>query len=125
MQHTIGASITPRGLPLEDDGMPIHTSADARFSALAMCRRGDVVLLQDGSGLRAARIQLHCDIADECVSLEQAFKLHRRVPGSALAVWEVGDGPYECWGTKAIVAAVELCMYPDGKVCTILHIGFL
>ena len=46
-------------------------------------------------------------------------------PRSALAVWEVGDGPYECWETKAIVAAVELCMYPDGKVGTILPIDFL
>ena len=114
-----------KALGLEDDGMPIHTSADARFSALAMCRRGDVVLLQDGSGLRAARIQLHCDIADECVSMAQAFKLHRRVPGSALAVWEVGDDPYGCWETNAIVAAVEFCMYPDGKVGTILPIEFL
>ena len=66
-----------------------------------------------------------CAIADECVSLAQAFKLHRRVPGSALAVWEVGGGRHECWEAKAIVAAVEFCMYPDGKVGTILPIDFL
>ena len=90
-------------LGLEDDGRAILTASDARFSPLATCRRHDVVLLRDGSGLRAARVQLHCAVDDECVSLVQPFTLHRRRPGIALAVWRVGDGPHECWETQAIV----------------------
>ncbi len=111
-------------LELEDDGMVILTAKDARFSPLATCRQKDVVLLQDGDGLRAARIQLHCMVADECLSLVQAFTLRRRMPGTALAVWRVNDGPHEFWETKAIMAAVEFAVYPDGDVGTILPIEY-
>ena len=111
-------------LGLEDDGRAILTANDARFSPLATCRRHDVVLVRDGSGRRAARIQLHFAVDDKCVSLVQPFTLHRRRPDTALAVWQVSDGPHECWETQAIVALVEFCEYPDGKVGTILTLEY-
>ena len=112
-------------LGLDDDGTAVLTASEARFSPLATCRRDDIVLLRDGTGMRAARIQLHCMVANECVSLVQPFTLHRRMPGTALAVWQVNDGPHECWELKAILAAVEFCVYPDGRVGTLLPIEFM
>lgn len=112
-------------LEMEDDGCEILTALEARFSPLALCRQHDVVLLQDGDSLRAARVHLHCMVAGECVSLLETFTLIRRRPGSALSVWRVNDEPHECWETKAIVAAVEFCVYPDGNLGTFLPIEFV
>ena len=46
------------------------------------------------------------------------------MPGTALAVWRVKDGPYEVWETKAIRAAVEFSVYPDGTVGTLLPLEY-
>ena len=109
-------------LGIDDDGSDVLTATTARFSPLATCQKNDVVLLDTEHGLGAGRVQLHCGIHGECVSLVQTFTLVRRVPGTALAVWRVNDGPHECWETKAILAAVEYCVYPDGNVGTLLPI---
>ena len=55
--------------------------------------------------------------------LVQAFTLQRRVPGTALAVWRVNDG-HEVWETKAILAAVEFCVFPEEAVGTLLPLEF-
>ena len=111
-------------LGLEDTGMEVLTANEARFNKLGACRQDDVVLLQDGNAFRAGRIRLHFATAGECVSMVQAFALHRQVPETALAIWRVSDGPFECWETKAILAAVEYCVYPDGNIGTILPIEY-
>ena len=107
-------------LGIDDQGEEVLTANTARFSPLATCRKNDVVLLQTANGLVAARVKLHCKVTGECVSLVQIFTFIRRMPGTALAVWRVDDVPHECWETKAIVAAVEFCLYPDGNIGTLL-----
>ena len=111
-------------LELDDDGENIMVATESRFNHLASCRRGDVVLLQDGEGFRAGQIQLHFDIADMPLSLVQTFTLHRRDRDTALAVWRVNDGVHECFETKHILAAVEYCVYPNGHVGTLLPIEY-
>ena len=111
-------------LGLEDDGVEVLTSSDCKFNHLGSCRQNDVVLIQDGDGLRAARVQLHCAVAGECVTILQAFTHHRRVPGTALVVWRIQDGPSECWEPNAILAALEYCVYPDGTIGTLLPIEY-
>jgi len=107
-------------LGIDDQGEEVLTANTARFSPLATCRQNDVLLLQTANGLVAARVRLHCTIVGGCVSLAQTITFIRRMPGTALAVWRVDDVPHECWETKAIVAAVESCLYPDGNIGTML-----
>ena len=56
------------------------------------------------------------------MSLVRPFNLYRRDSNSALAVWEVIDGPIDCWEITGILAAVPYSEYPDGHVGTILPI---
>ena len=80
----------------QDEGQHILVARCARFNSLATCVLQDVVLLRDGPAIKAGRVQLHFDIAGECVSLMQVFALLHRRPGTALSVWRVTDDPAEC-----------------------------
>jgi hypothetical protein len=109
-------------LELNDEGQHIMVAQCARFNQLATCQQRDVVLLRNGDSFTAGRVQLHFDIEGECMCLVQPFALHRRSPGTALAVWRPEDGPLDVWDTSRILAAVEFCVYPDGNFGTILPI---
>ena len=109
---------------LDEDGSPIFVASVARFSPVALCSRSDVVLVVDGDGFRAGRLEANYEIHDCILSLIRPFTLVRRDPNSPLAVWEVVDGPSETFETKDILASVEYCEYPDGNVATILPLEF-
>ena len=111
-------------LGLDDNDATVLIAKDTRFSELGLCRQNDVVLLRDGSGIMAARVQVHCEVDGESVSIVQPFELHERTPGTAMAKWKVAEYNSECWETKAILAAVDYCVYPDGAVGTILPLEF-
>ena len=81
------------------------------------------MLLQDGAGVKAGRVQLHCDIAGHNVSLVQPFILHQRTADTALAIWAVQDDS-EVFETKHILAAVEHCTYSSGRVGTLLPLEY-
>ena len=105
--------------------MEIQTAMNARFNSLAACKQNDIVLLDvGGGGIKAARVMLHCTVDGECVSVLQMFTLVRRVPNTYLAIWSVNDGPYECWETIAVKAAVENCIYPNGHIGIVLPFEF-
>jgi hypothetical protein len=109
---------------LEDDGSPLFVASVARFSPVALCSRSDVVLVVDGDGFRAGRLEANYEIHDCILSLIRPFTLVRRDPNSPLAVWEAADGPSETFETKDILASVEYCQYPDGNVATISPLEF-
>ena len=111
-------------LGLDDTGMLIRVATSARFSNLALCHQRDVVLLRDGDGFTAGRIQLFFAITDTCLCLVQPFVLRRRIPGTALALWRLHGDSNECWEITSILAAVEFCVYPDGEVGTLLPLEF-
>ena len=107
---------------LDDDGSPISVATVARYSPVALCSQTDVVLIKDGDGFRGGRIQLHFELRGLLMCLVRPFRLHRRDSNSALAVWEVIDGPIGCWEINYILAAVPYSEYPNGHVGTILPI---
>ena len=107
---------------LDDDGSPLSVASAARFSPVALCSQNDVVLVQDGDGFRAGRVQVHFELQDIVMTLIQPFALVRK--HAALAVWEISDGPSEVWETKAILATVPYSEHPNGRVGTLLPIEF-
>lgn len=111
-------------LGLEGDDIPVNVGKDSRFSQLGLCTQGDVVLLNGPDGILAARVKLHVEVSGEAVSMMEVMELSRRIPGTAKAVWKLSETPVECWETKAILAAVEHCVYADGTVGTILPLEF-
>ncbi|CAK0899644.1 unnamed protein product [Prorocentrum cordatum] len=111
-------------LGLEGDAIPANVGKGSRFSQLGLCTQGDVVLLNGSDGILAARVKLHFEVSGEAVSMMEVMELSRRIPGTAKAVWKLSETPVECGETKAILAAVEHCVYADGTVGTILPLEF-
>ena len=107
-----------------DDGRPINVATLAKFSSIGLCSRSDVVLLRDGTGFRAGRVQLNFEIENLVLSIVLPFKLFRKDANSSVAVWEVTDDTNDCWEVTDILASVEYCEYPNGHVATILPIEF-
>ena len=108
----------------DDDGRPISVSTMAKFNSIGLCSRTDVVLLRDGAGFRAGRVEVNFQIENLVLSIIRPFTLHHRDAGSPVAVWELGDASSNCWETKDILASVEYSEYPNGHVATILPIEF-
>lgn len=107
---------------LEDDASAINVATIARYNPTALCSQSDVVMIKDGDGFRGGRIQVHFELHGVLMSLVKPYNLYRRDSNSALAVWDVIDGPIECWEVTDILAAVPYSFFPDGRVGTILPI---
>ena len=100
------------------------TASTVRFNPLATCHQGDVVLLQTEEGISAGRIKLCCSVNGVCACILQRFSFLRRTPDTALVLWKVSDGLYECFEAEAILAAVEFRMYPGDTVGTLLPLEY-
>ena len=87
---------------------------------MALCSRQDVVLIRDGHGFRAGRVEVNYELHDCILTLARPFTLFRRKPNSSIVVWEVTEGPSETFETKDMLASVEYVQYPNGHVATIL-----
>ncbi len=79
---------------------------------MALCSRRDVVLIRDGNGFRAGRLEVNYEIHDTMLTLVRPFTLVRRNPNSSTAVWEAIEGPGETFETKDMLASVEYVEYP-------------
>lgn len=112
-------------LELDDAAdLEVLTASTVRFNPLATCHQGDVVLLQTEEGISAGRIKLCCSVNGVCACILQRFSFLRRTPDTALVLWKVSDGLYECFEADAILAAVEFCMYPGDTVGTLLPLEY-
>ena len=78
-------------LKLQPDGdaaQSIQCSIESRFSPLATCHKGDMILYRDGQGgFRAGRVQLHFDIIGMPLSMVSAFNAHKLEPTFGVSVW--------------------------------------
>ncbi|CAK0813409.1 unnamed protein product [Prorocentrum cordatum] len=111
-------------LGLEGDDIPVNVGKDSRFSQPGLCAQGDAVLLNGPDGILAARVKLRFEVSEEAVSMMEVMEFSQRIRGTAKAVWRLSESPLQCWETKAILAAVEHCVYADGTVGTILPFEF-
>ena len=93
----------------------INVALWSRVNALEICANGDVVLVQDGSNVRVAKVGQHFEFAGMPLSLVHAGSLERRVPNTAMSVWTL-SADTEVWETKDILAAVEYTAFPNDSV---------
>ena len=107
-----------------DDALEVSIAKAARFSPLAVCQTGDVVLVRDGDGLKAGRVKLHCAVSGISLAFIMPFTLHSRRPHTALAVWHDDSDVIEAFETSDILAAVEYCVYPSGRIGTPVPIEY-
>ena len=113
-----------RTVELEADvDAEVSVAKDVRISPLARCQTGDVVLVRDGDSFRAGRVKLNCDVSGIPLSFITPFTLHSRRPGTSLAIWQAGDEA-EAFEAGDILAAVEYCVYPSGRIGTLLPIEY-
>ena len=83
-----------------------------------------MVLLRDTDGsIRAGKIELHIDVGGHALSLLYPWKLVRKVRGTHMYIWEIGDAA-EYWKTCDILIAVIYTMFPDGSAGILMPRGF-
>lgn len=93
----------------------INVALWSRTNALESCATDDVVLVQDGSNVRVAKVGQHFEFAGMPLSLVYIGSLERRVPNTSMSVWTL-SADAEVWETKDILAAVEYTAFPNGSV---------
>ena len=78
-------------LGLEPNGeaaQSIKCSTESRFSPLATCQKGDVVLYKDGmGGFKAGKVQLHCEVHGLPISMVSAYDVHKLESHCGHSVW--------------------------------------
>ena len=90
---------------------------------MALCSRRDVVLIRDGNGFRAGRLEVNYEIHDTILTLIRPFTLVRRNPNSSIVVWEVTEGLSATFETRDMLASVEYAECPNGHVATFFPLG--
>ena len=106
-----------------DDALEVSVAKTARISHLAICQTVDVVPVRDGDGFRAGRVTLHCDVAGNTLPFITPFSLQSRRAGTSLAIWRGGDEA-TVFEARDMFTAVEYCVYPSGRIGTLLPIEY-
>ena len=108
--------------PTGDAAESIRCSIESRFSPLATCHKGDVIVFKDGlGGFRAGKVQLHCAVLDVPISMVTDFDIHKLEPQCGHSVWTpVGPEHISFVETDQILDTVVYSDMPDGKVAVLL-----
>ena len=87
----------------------IRFAVESRFSPLATCHKSDFVLYKDGQGgLKAGKVQLHCEVLGLPISLVSAFEAYKLEPNFAYSVWKPAQDDQKIF--------VETCQIVDTMV---------
>ena len=65
----------------------IKCSKESRFNPMATCHKGDLVIFNDGDGIGAGFVELHCEVLGMPISMIAAFDYHRK-DRCGLSVWK-------------------------------------
>jgi hypothetical protein len=110
--------------PNEDAVDSIKVSTTCRFSPLATCHKGDVVLFRDGlGGFKAGQIQLHCEVQGVPISLISPYVIHKLEADCSHSVWTPLDNN-SFVESDQILDTVVYSARPDGKVAILLPLEF-
>ena len=114
-------------LGLEPDGDAAEStkcSIESRFSPLATCHKGDVILFNAGQGgYRAGKVQLHFEILGMPISMVLPFEVHKHEAHCGHAVWRPEQN--NCFiETDQIPDTVVYSSRPDGKVAVLAPMEF-
>ena len=97
------------------DDTTINVALTSRINALEICASNDVVLVQDGSDKRVAKVAQHFEFAGMPLSLIHTGSFERAVPNTSMSIWTLSANA-EVWETKNILAAIEYTVFPNGSV---------
>ena len=101
-----------------DAAHDIAYGIESRFCSVATCKRGDVVLFRDShNNIGVAKVQLHCEIEFNPLSMVSKFVLHKQDVKCGFSVWKpsTADGA-EFIETCDILDTVLYQQMPDGKI---------
>jgi len=98
-------------------------AVESRFSPVATCHKGDVVILRDPSGaLVAGKVQLHCSVLGLPLSLINSYTVHKREP-CGYSIWTPSEENHFI-ETHEILETVVFSELPNGKVAILLPLEF-
>ena len=110
--------------PNEEAVNSIKVSTTCRFSPLATCHKGDVMLFRDGlGGFKAGQIQLHCEVQGVPISLISPYVIHKLEADCGHSVWTPLDNN-SFVESDQILDTVVYSARPDGKVAILLPLEF-
>ena len=107
----------------DDEDYDIQVAKESRFNRFATCCVGDVVLLKDCESFRAGKIQLHCSVEGEFISIITCFDLVLHEADYGYAVWKPRAGS-DAFSTSDILDTVAYTELPDGSVGTLLPVDY-
>ena len=112
------------GLELDNAAaQSLKCSQESRFSSLATCHEGDVVIFRHcGGGFKAGKIQLHFEIHGLAISIILAYDLHKLESDCGYYVWTLASSIFI--ETCSILDTVVSSVQPDGKVGVLLPLQF-
>ena len=115
-------------LQLEPNGaaaQSIKCSTESRFSPLATCQKGDVVLYKDAmGGFKAGKVQLHCEVHGLPISMVSAYDVHKLESHCGHSVWTPATDQKIFIETAQILDTVVYSELSDGKVSVLLPVEF-
>ena len=101
----------------------LKCSRESRFSSLATCHEGDVIIFKHGGGgFKAGKVQLHFEIHGLAISIIVAYDLHKLESDCGYSVWTPASNIFieTCCILDTVVSSVQ----PDGKVGVLLPLEF-
>ena len=95
-------------LSIDADIQDVKWSIESRFSKVATCMKGDVVLFKaaENGDIMAGKVQLHCEVEGVFCTLLKVFTLVRTEAGSGYAVYMCTDEGARLIETECIVDTV-------------------
>ena len=100
------------------DDVEVSVSSTARINALAICHKGDGVLIKHGSSYKAGKVLLHASVNGVPVSYLNEWVLHSINKLAGCAEWNTSGVCRLVIDTSDILDTV--CYTHDSEICTTL-----
>ena len=91
-----------------DEECNVLTSLESRFSPVATCKQGDVLLFKsDAGGFKAGKVLLHCEVDGAPISIVEEFDALGRNSRMGNSIWKTrGEDAFKCIDTEDILDVV-------------------
>ena len=112
------------GLNIDCGDKDVRWSDTTRFSPMATCRKGDMVLFKAAcGGMKAGKAQLHLEVEGVPVTLVSVFNLVKHDAGCDYAVWSKTADAYLI-ETDCIIDSLVHMQLSDDSVCIVVPVEF-
>ena len=101
----------------------IKCSKVSRFSPLAVCHKGDVVLYKDGNHFRAGKVQLHCSVLAVHISMVSIMNVSKLKGECAYSEWKSVD-EHILIETNLILDSCVYSELQNGNIAVLIPLEF-